>query len=41
MGTDAKYVVRLSDEERQSLETLVATKRVAAAKYLSNIYSAI
>lgn len=34
MGTDAKYVVRLSDEERQSLETLVATKRVAAAKSL-------
>ena len=34
MGTDAKYVVRLSAEERQSLETLVATKRVAAAKSL-------
>lgn len=34
MGKDAKYVVRLSAEERQSLETLVATKRVAAAKSL-------
>jgi len=34
MGTDAKYVVRLSDEERQSLEMLVSTKRVAAAKSL-------
>ena len=34
MGKDAKYVVRLSAEERQSLETLVATKRVSAAKSL-------
>jgi DNA-binding transcriptional LysR family regulator len=34
MGTDAKYVVRLSGEERQSLEVLVATKRVAACKSL-------
>jgi transposase len=34
MGTDAKYVVRLSTEERQSLEKLVATKRVAAVKSL-------
>jgi transposase len=34
MGTEAKYVVRLSAEERQSLEKLVATKRVAAVKSL-------
>ena len=34
MGTDAKFVVRLSKEERQSLERLVATKRVAAVKSL-------
>jgi transposase len=34
MGTDAKYVVRLSTEERQSLEKLVAAKRVAAIKSL-------
>jgi transposase len=34
MGKDVKYVVRLSAEERQSLERLVATKRVAAVKSL-------
>jgi hypothetical protein len=34
LGTDAKYVVLLSTEERQSLEKVVATKRVAAVKSL-------
>lgn len=34
MGKEAKYVVRLSDEERQSLELLLSGKRVAAAKVL-------
>jgi transposase len=34
MGKEAKYVVRLSAEERQSLETLVVAKRAAADKLL-------
>jgi transposase len=34
MGKEAKYVVRLSLEERRSLEKIVATKRVAAVKAL-------
>lgn len=32
MGKEAKYVVRLSDAERQSLQELLAGKRVAADK---------
>lgn len=34
MGKDAKYVVRLTLEERQSLETLVGQPRAAAARIL-------
>ncbi len=34
MGKEAKYVVRLRDEERESLEQLLSGKRVAAAKVL-------
>lgn len=34
MGKEAKYVVRLSDKERRSLEQLLSGKRVAAAKVL-------
>ena len=34
MGKEAKYVVRLTDEERQSLEQLISGKRVAAHKAL-------
>ena len=34
MGTDAKYVVRLSGAERQGLETVLATGRAAAEKVL-------
>lgn len=34
MGTDAKYVVRLTDDERASLEALLKTPRVAQAKVL-------
>ena len=32
MGKEAKYVVRLADSERQSLQELLAGKRVAADK---------
>ena len=34
MGMEAKYVVRLTDSERQALHALIADKRVAAAKIL-------
>jgi transposase len=34
MGKEAKYVVRLTDAERQSLEALFTGKRVAADKLL-------
>jgi transposase len=34
MGKEAKYVARLSDSERQSLQELLAGKRVAADKLL-------
>jgi transposase len=34
MGKEAKYVVRLTDSERQSLHDLVGGKRVAADKLL-------
>lgn len=34
MGKEAKFVVRLNDSERQSLEELLAGKRVAADKIL-------
>jgi transposase len=34
MGKDAKYVVRLSDKERQVLGEMTSAKRVAAAKAL-------
>jgi transposase len=34
MGKEAKYVVRLADSERQSLQELLAGKRVAADKLL-------
>ena len=34
MGTDAKYVVRLTDEERQALEAVLKQSRVARAKEL-------
>ena len=34
MGTDAKYVVRLTDEERQTLEAVLKQSRVARAKVL-------
>jgi transposase len=34
MGKEAKYVVRLTDAERQSLQELIAGKRVAADKVL-------
>jgi len=34
MGKEAKYVVRLTDAERQSLQELTAGKRVAADKVL-------
>jgi transposase len=34
MGKEAKFVVRLSDAERQSLQDLLAGKRVAADKIL-------
>jgi transposase len=34
VGKEAKYVVRLSDEERRWLEQLLSGKRVAAAKVL-------
>ena len=34
MGKEAKFVVRLNDAERQSLQDLLAGKRVAADKIL-------
>lgn len=34
MGKEAKYVVRLTDAERQALQELTAGKRVAAVKVL-------
>ena len=34
MGKEAKYAVRLTDSERQSLQALLAGKRVAADKLL-------
>jgi transposase len=34
MGKEAKYVVRLTDSERQSLQALLTGKRVAADKLL-------
>ena len=34
MGKEAKYVVRLTDPERQALQELIAGKRVAADKVL-------
>lgn len=34
MGKEAKYVVRLTDEERQSLQALLSGKRVAADRAL-------
>lgn len=34
MGKEAKYVVRLTDDERQSLEGLLSGKRVAADRAL-------
>ncbi len=34
MGKEAKYVVRLTDPERQALQVLIAGKRVAADKLL-------
>jgi hypothetical protein len=32
MGKEAKYIVRLTDEERQTLQQLVAGSRVARIK---------
>jgi transposase len=34
MGKEAKYVVRLTEDERQSLETLISGSRVAADRAL-------
>ncbi len=34
MGKEAKFVVRLTEEERQSLQKLISAPRVAKAKSL-------
>jgi hypothetical protein len=34
MGKEAKYIVRLTEDERQSLRVLLAAKRIAADRNL-------